>query len=89
MPIVTGETALDLENESTVVPIFEQVFGFGDRIDKSIINPNQFRHNGITFYDDPTDNYLDLELAIDDNLFIQMGIDGTTFVFDSHCPTLD
>ena len=67
VPIVTGATEVDLENGSTVVTIFGQVLWFGDRMDKSLINPNQCRHDGIPVCDDPTDNYFDLVLSIDDN----------------------
>ena len=55
---------------------------------KILINPDQYRHCGIPFCDYPTDNYRDLGLAIDDNLFIPMGMEGTTCSFDSCCPTL-
>ena len=57
MPIVTGATAVDLENGLMVILIFGQSLWFGDRMDKSIINPNQCRHYGIPVYDDPTDKY--------------------------------
>lgn len=89
VPIVTGATAVDLENGSTVILIFGQGLWFGDRMDKSLINPNQCRHYRIPVCDDPTDQYRILRLAIDDNLFIPMGMDGTTCGFDSRCPTLE
>ena len=81
VPIVIGTAAVDLKNGSTVVLIFVQGLWFGDRINKSIINPNQFRHYSIPVFNDPTDNYRDLGLPIDDNLFIPMGMEGTTCGF--------
>ena len=44
---------------------------------------------GIPVCDDPTDTYRDLGLSIDDNVLIQMGMEGTTCGFDSRCPTLE
>ena len=73
MPIVTGETAVDLENGSTVVLIFGHSWWFGYRMYKSLINPNPCRNYRIQVYDDPTDNYRDIRLAIDENLFILIG----------------
>ena len=58
-------------------------------MDKSLINPNQFIHYGIPVCDDPADKYRYIGLAVDDNLFILMYIDGTTCGFDSSCPNLD
>ena len=43
---------------------------------------------GIPVCDDPTDTYRDLGLSIDDDVLIQMGMEGTTCGFDSRCPTL-
>ena len=88
-PIITGATAVDLKNGLTVALIFGQGLWFGDRMDKSLINPNQYRHNKILVCDDPTDNYRDIGLTIDDNIFIPMGMEGTTYGFDSLSTTLE
>ena len=58
-------------------------------MDKILINPNQFIPYGIPVCDDPADKYRYIGLAVDDNLFILMYIDGTTCGFDSRCPTLE
>jgi len=88
--ITTGVTAaVDLKNGSTVILVFGQGLWFGERVDKSLINPNQCRHYGIPVCNDPTDKCSELGLAIDDNLFIPMDMDGTTCGFDSRCPTLE
>ena len=89
MPIVTGATAVNLKNVSMVVLILGQGLWFGDRMEKIRINPNQRRHYGIPVCDDPIDNYRDLGLVIDENLFIPMVMEGTTCDFDSRCPTLE
>ena len=74
VPIVIGATDVDLENRSTVVLIFGQGLWFGDRMYKSLINPNQRINYSIPVCDDPTDNYRDLRLLIDENLFILIGM---------------
>ena len=87
--IVIGETAVDLDNVSTVFLIFGQGFWFGDIMDKSLINTNKCRQCGIPVCNDPTDKYRKLRLEIDDNLFIPMDMDGTTCGFDSRCKTME
>ena len=89
MPIVTGATLVDLENGSMLILNFGQGLWFGYRMDKIPINPNQCRHYGITIFDDPTDKYFELGLAVDDNLFVSMDMDGTTCAFYSYFPTLE
>ena len=89
MPIFTGATKVDLENVPTVVLIFGRGLWFEDRMYKSLINPNKCIHYGIPVCDDPTNNYHDLGLSIYDNLFVLMGMDGTTCGFDSRCTTLE
>ena len=86
--IVTGATAVHLKNVWTVVILFGQVLWFGDRMDKSLINPNQCRHYGIQVCDNLTDNHRDIGLLIDDNLFIPMNTAGNTCGIDLPCPTL-
>ena len=44
-------------------------------MDNGLINPNQCRHYVDPVFDDPTDNYRDLGLAVYYNHFIAMGVD--------------
>ena len=87
--IFTGANTVDLENGSTVVLIFGQGFWFGYIMDKSLVDQNQCRQYGIQFCSGPTYNYHELGLAIDENLFIPMGMEGTTCGSDSCCSTLE
>ena len=41
----------------TFILVFSQGLWFGDRIDRSLVNPNQCRAFGISFCDDPTDTH--------------------------------
>ena len=58
-------------------------------MEKSLIKPNQGRNYGIPVFDDPTDNYFDMGLEIYENLFIPIGMEGTTCGFYSCCPTME
>ena len=89
MPIVTVATAVDLENGSTLLLIFGQVLWFRDIMENSLIKPNQYRHCGIPVFDDTIDKYHELGLAVDDNLFIPMDMDGTTCSFEACFPYME
>ena len=88
VPIVAVATEVDLDNVSTVVIIFGHSLWFGYRMDKSIINPDQCRNYDIIVCNVTTDKYIEIGLAIDDNLFIPTDMDITTCGFDSICPTM-
>ena len=57
IPIVTGATAWDSDEGETLILIFGQGLWFGNRIRKSLINPNQCRAYGVKLCDDPTDGH--------------------------------
>ena len=56
----------------TLILMFGQGLWFGDRMQRSLINPNQCRAFGIKICDDPTDPHRDLGIELDDNNFIPM-----------------
>lgn len=60
--IVTGTSAVDLSDGSTVICVFGQGLWFGDRMEKSLVNPNQCRLYGISLCDDPTDPHCPLAI---------------------------
>jgi hypothetical protein len=60
--IVTGATAVDLQDGTTIICVFGQGLWFGDRMEKSLIHPNQCRHYGVSRCDDPTDPYRPLAI---------------------------
>ena len=55
VPICTAVTALDMDDGETILLQFGQGLWFGERMDRSLINPNQCRAYGISICDDPTD----------------------------------
>ena len=50
-----GITAYTLYSMEVVILEFGKGLWFGNRMHKSLINPNQFRRFGIQICDDPTD----------------------------------
>jgi len=56
VPIVTGATAYDCPvTQATYILVFHESLYYGTKLDHSLINPNQVRHYGIPFWDNPFD----------------------------------
>lgn len=85
--IVTGATAVDLEDGSTIVLVFGQGLWFGDRMEKSLINPNQCRHYGVSLCDDPTDPNRPLAIR-KERFLIPMNMFNSSCGFESRRPTI-
>ena len=84
--ICSGATAYTTSLGETIILIFGQGLWFGDRMDKSLINPNQCRAYGIPVCDDPTDPYRSLGFQIlDDDIPLVM--EGTTALMYTRTPT--
>ena len=86
--IVTGTTAVDLNDGSTVICVFGQGLWFGDRMKKSFINPNQCRHYGVSLCDDPTDPYCPLAIR-NESFSIPMQMFNSSCGFESRHLTLE
>ena len=86
VPICSGATAYTAENGETVILIFGQGLWFGERMNKSLINPNQCRAYGIPLCDDPTDPHRTLGFQLED-YDIPFRMEGSTATFSSRCPT--
>ena len=84
--IVTGATAVDLEDGSTVILVFGQGLWFGDRMEKSLINPNQCRHFGVSLCDDPMDPHRPLAIR-KERYSIPMTMFNSSCGFESRRPT--
>ena len=57
VPICTGVTDLTLDSGEVAILEFEQGLWFGNRMEKSLINPNQCQKFGIQICDDPTNTH--------------------------------
>ena len=55
IPIYTGATSYTIESGEVIIIIFGQGLWFGNRMEKTLINPNQCRAFDIPICDDPTD----------------------------------
>ncbi|CAJ1936118.1 unnamed protein product [Cylindrotheca closterium] len=56
VPIVSGATAYDCpQSGNTFILIFNKALYYGNRLDHSLINPNQVRKFGIPLWDNPFD----------------------------------
>ena len=89
VPIFTGVTALTLDSGEVVILEFRKGMWFGNRMEKSLINPNQCRKFGIQICDDPTDPYGKLGIEASEDLFIPMTMEGSTCGLVTHPPTDD
>jgi hypothetical protein len=89
VPIVTAATAYDTNAGETIILVFGQGLWFGDKMDRSLINPNQCRTFGINICDDPTDQHRNLGITLDGDYFVPMSMDGTICGFTSRCPSND
>ena len=56
-------------------------------MDHSLINPNQLRHYGLGFWDNPYDPVRKLQIDTNDDLVIPLQAQGTKLYFESRVPT--
>ena len=85
--ICTGATAYTKDNGDVIILIFGQGLWFGNRMDRSLINPYQCRAYGIGLCDDPTDpNGRPLGINCG-NQIIPLKMNGTTCGLMSRYPT--
>ena len=87
VPICTGVNALKLYSEKVVILEFGQGLWFGNRIEKSLINPNQCQKFGIQICDDPTYPHRKLVIEESEDLFIPITMEGSTCRIITHPPT--
>ena len=88
VPIVTGVTAWDCpSNGATYILVFHESLFYGDKLDHTLINPNQIRHNGIDYWDNPYDQRHGLCIEVDGGPTIDLAMDGTKVTFKSRAPS--
>ena len=86
VPIVSGATVYDDPNTNTsVLLIIHEGLYFGTTLDHSLLNPNQLRHFGLTYQDNPFSPE-PLGITMDD-LHIPLHSSGTKIQFATRCPT--
>jgi len=78
-----------MDSGETIILEFGQGLWFGDRVNHSLINPNQCRSYGISVCDDPTDQNRDIGMDLPENYFLPFRMRGTTCYFESRSPDID
>ena len=93
VPVARCATAYDCpETGKTYILDFPESLYLGDRLQDSLICPNQLRHNGLRVDETPTqfDNESTHAITIpESNLTIPMSIQGTVSYFEARKPTVD
>ena len=84
---MTGATAYDDEHGTTFILIFHESLFYGKKLRNSLKNPNQVRHHGIDFWDNPFDHRQTLSIDIPGELYITLKYQGTRLSFTSRVPT--
>ena len=87
VPIVTGVTAWDEPSTGTThLLIIHEGLYYGTHLDHSLINPNQVRHNGIEYNDNPFEKRNDLAITTD-AAKIPLHTAGTKIYWNTRSPT--
>ena len=89
IPICTGVTTLTLYSGEVVILELGKGLWFGNRMEKSLINPNQCRKSGIQICNYPTDPHRKLLIGASEYLFVPMIMKGSTCGIVAHPPTDD
>jgi len=84
-PICTGTTAYEDSYGQMHIIVINEALWFGDRMEASLINPNQIRAHGLQSYDDPADPNRDLGLQVN-HLTLPFTMKGTTCSFTLRTP---
>ena len=88
VPIVSGATAYDdpITGE-TYILVFNEALYYGEKLDHSLINPNQLRSFGIPLWDNPYDVAHGLSIDVHSSLSIPLYTSGTKVGFRTRVPT--
>ncbi len=88
IPTCTAATAVDLDSGETIILEFGQDLWFGERMEHSLINPNQCRSFGVRVCGDPTEGNRKLGMELLGDYFVPFTMRGTTSNFQSCSPEL-
>ena len=88
VPIYTSVTVLTLESGDLIVLEFGEELWFENRMEKSLINPNQCLKFGIQICNDPSNPHLNLGIEASQDLFIPIKMEVSTCGSFTH-PTTD
>ena len=86
-PIVSCATAYTNIYGITYILVINEALFYGEKLDHSLLNPNQLRHNHIGYWDNFYDKANPLNIEIPDTLTIPLHVNGTKISFTSRTPT--
>lgn len=91
VPIITGATGAynDVESGRTFILVFHESLYYGERLDHSLINPNQLRAYGISFWDNPYNPAHTLSIEVHPAISIPLRTFGMKAGFRTRVPTPD
>ena len=78
---------MTLDSGEVVILEFGQGLWFGNRMEKSLINPNQCQKFGVQIFDDPTNPHRNMGIEASEDLFIPMTMEGSTCGLVTHPST--
>jgi hypothetical protein len=88
VPIVSGATAYDdPASGQTYILVFHESLYYGDKLDHTLVNPNQLRSYGIPFWDSPFDSAHPLSIEVHADFTIPLRTIGTKVIFQTRVPT--
>ena len=87
VPIVTGASAYTDSTDTTYILIIHEALFYGNKLDHTLLNPNQLRFNNVNYWDNPYDKNNALSIEVPDVLTIPLQLSGTKISFSSRTPT--
>ena len=70
-----------------LILIVNEALWYGDRLDHSLLNPNQLRHYGCVVHDNPYDFHNPLSIVYGSNILVELDTQGTLIYAQSRTPT--
>ena len=74
IPIYTGVSGFTLDSRKVVILEFGEGLWFGNRMEKSLIKPNQCQNRGMQICNDQTDPQRKLGIEASEDLFTPMAM---------------
>ena len=90
VPIAKSGTAwTSPETGATYILVFNEGLWMGDKMNHSLINPNQLRLYGATVQDNPVCDYPLYIMTEDGEFVLTLGMKGTNVMANTHRPTME
>ena len=90
VPIANAGTAWTLpETGATYILLFNEGLWMGDKMDHSLINPNQLRLYGVTVQDIPVCDSTLYIMTEDGEFVLPLGMKGTNIMANTRTPTTE